>query len=745
MGLEPLFPMKKIVVLLMLISQVGWAQQDAVVQKPLKVGLVLSGGGAKGFAHIGILKAIDEAGLKIDYIGGTSMGAIVGSLYAAGYTGKEIESIVKTFDFENYMEDEVSRSIKPFYLKEMDDKYSVKLPVYQDKLQLPSGFSNGQNMMNQYSKYTQHISDIHDFNQLPIPFLCVATDLENGEQVVLRKGDLNDAIRASAAYPTVVKPIEIDGKLLADGGIVNNFPVVEVRNMGADFLIGVEVASHDLYTKKDLFSAVNIMEQMVSYQMVNEKMTKKCDLTDMYFRPVSKNFSTFSFDKADSIIDVGYRFAMQKIDSLKILAQLNPVTNHVINRNVVLNRFVVKAINISGNSHYPYSYMIEKLQLKIGKIVSFDNLADGINRLWSTDNFTQISHKVLLDNGEGTIVIDIQESPVKQFVKIGGHYDERFGAGVVVNYTHKQLLFGNDYLSADVVMGEKFRYNFNYFVDNGVHMSIGLQSVFQRFDFTTDFTNKNTTFDATLNKRSIDFLSFTNKINFQLVYRDNFAVGFGAEHNYYYSAFKNINTDDSNDLVNNSFYNLYTYLKFDSFDDRMFPKKGSTFDAEGKWYVGSTDNSDSFRPFLQGKVTFGRAFTLYRKFFGIIKSEAGMSFRENKNPYLDFHVGGMNDNYLYHYTSFYGLPYEAIGNNSYLKSAFTLNYEWRKNHFIGLTGNITRVEKNFLADFNLINNTLSGWGLHYGIKSLAGPIEIIYSRSPQVDKNFWSVKYGFWF
>lgn len=737
--------MKKIITLLfVLLPYVVLPQKTN--SKDFKVGLVLSGGGAKGFAHIGVLKAIDEAGLKIDYIGGTSMGAIIGSLYASGYSGMEIENIVKTFDFENYMDDEVSRSIKPFYLKEIDDKYRVKLPVYRNRLQLPSGFSNGQKMMNQFSKYTQHVSQIHDFNQLPIPFLCIATDLENGNEVVLRSGDLLEAVRASAAYPTVVKPIEINGKLLADGGIVNNFPVTEVRQMGADYIIGVEVASHDLYTKDELFSAVNIMEQLVSYQMVNDSLIRKHDLTDMYFRPISKDYSTFSFDKASEIIDFGYQYAMQKMDSLLILSKKNPVNNQKTNRNVVLNRFVVKDITIKGNNHYNYDYIIEKLQIKLGKIISFDNLSDGINRLWSTDNFTQITHKVILNNnGEGTIVIDVQESPVKQFIRIGGHYDERFAAGVLVNYTHKQLLFGTDYFSADAVIGEHFRYNLNYFVDNGIHLSVGLQSVFQNFDFTTNFINNNSSFDSGLNKRSIRFSSFTNKINFQYVYKDNFAVGFGAEQNYYRSKFININETDEIELVNAAYYNLFTYLKFDSFDHKMFPKKGLTVDALGKWYVSSSDHINPFQPFLQGKINFGRAFKIYNNIYGIIKSEAGLSFKKNENPFLDFHVGGTNDNYLYNYTSFYGLPYVTLGNNSYLKTSVTANIEWKKNHFLGITGNVARADTNVLKNFKLTENVFSGFGLHYGINSIAGPIEVSYSRSPQADKGYWAVKYGFWF
>lgn len=713
-------------------------------KKELKVGLVLSGGGAKGFAHIGVLKALEENEIDIDYIGGTSMGSIVGVLYAAGYSAKEIENIVTDMRFDQYMDAEIARSDKPFFQKENDDKYAVKLPVVANKITLPSGWSNGQNVMNQLSKYLQHVSKIDDFNLFPTPFLCIATDLENGEQVLLNKGDLVQAIRAGAAFPTVVKPIEIDDKLLVDGGLVNNFPIEEVKNLGADFIIGVDVSSNKLYDKKELQSVVKIMEQMVSYQMVNEDIAAKKKLADIYIHPLDESkYTTFSFDKAEEIIQFGYDTAMEQIDQIKDLHSKQNHHQHIPKPEIkLIDTFQINKIIVDGNQHFTYGNIIEKLQIKRKKYITFDELFKGINRLWATENFSNIQHKVVIDGTKGDIYIKLTENKVKSKIQIGADYDDLFNAGVLLNWTDNNVLLTNDVFSADVVIGKNLRYNLQYIKDNGVHASIAIQSILQNFDFQPIFDVKNSTLPGRINTQNLDLFSISNKINFQFVYRDNFAIGTGIEHNYTKIKYLN-NNGLSFNLENSHFFNPYTYLEFDNYDNRMFPKKGFSMHVSGKWHLFST--GELFQPFLQGKVTFGYAFPVFKKLIVQLKTEAGLSLTQNINPYLDFHVGGTNDNQLCSFISFYGYPFASFGNSSYRKTAVNLKWEVRKNHFMGIEGNVAKVEPNFIKDLELTKDVKSGFGIFYGIKSLAGPLQITYSRSPELKNNIFSVRLGFWF
>src|SRR5690606_21117016 len=207
--------------------------QDTPQGPPPKVGLVLSGGGAKGLAHIGVLKMIDSAGVRVDYIGGTSMGAIVGALYASGYTGKELDSIFRSMDFTALIQDDVPRGAKSFQEKENSERYALTLPFTDFRVSFPQAISGGQNIFNELVRLLYHVKDVDDFNKLPIPFLCVATNMETGEGVILDKGYLPEAILASGTFPSLFEPAEIDGKILIDGGVVNNYPIEQVRAMGA--------------------------------------------------------------------------------------------------------------------------------------------------------------------------------------------------------------------------------------------------------------------------------------------------------------------------------------------------------------------------------------------------------------------------------------------------------------------------------------------------------------------------------
>ena len=249
------------------------AQNDTIPKKDLKVGLVLSGGGAKGLAHIGVLKEIEKAGVRIDYIGGTSMGAIIGALYASGYSAHQLDSIFNVLDFETLIRDDVPRRAKTFYEKDDDEKYALTFPFDNFQLRFPSAISKGQNVYNLLSRLLLHVKDVDDFNNLPTPFLCIATDVEKGKQVIFDKGYLPRMIAASGALPSLFSPVTIDDTIYIDGGVVNNYPIDEVKALGADIIIGVDVQD-DLRSREELQSAIDVLLQINNYRTI-ESMEKK--------------------------------------------------------------------------------------------------------------------------------------------------------------------------------------------------------------------------------------------------------------------------------------------------------------------------------------------------------------------------------------------------------------------------------------------------------------------------------------
>ncbi len=231
-----------------------------------KIGLVLSGGAARGLAHIGVLKALDEQGIQIDAIAGTSMGAVVGGLYASGYTPAELERIALEMDWQQALSDAPPRKDVPFRRKQDDRDFLVKQKIsFRDDgtLGLPLGVIQGQNLAMVLESLLVHTSDNRDFDKLAIPFRAVSTDIATGEKVVFRKGHLPQAIRASMSIPAVFAPVEIDGRLLVDGGMVDNIPVDVARDMGVDVVIVVDIGN-PLRDRKDLSTVLDVMNQSIT-------------------------------------------------------------------------------------------------------------------------------------------------------------------------------------------------------------------------------------------------------------------------------------------------------------------------------------------------------------------------------------------------------------------------------------------------------------------------------------------------
>ena len=306
--------LKKLLVILLFFSYISiWSQEHK--NNDQKIGLVLSGGGAKGLAHIGVLKTLDSLGIRVDQIGGTSMGAVIGSLYASGYSGAQLDSIFRSINFEDLINDNVPRAAKTFYEKEQAEKYAVTLPFDDFKINLPSAISKGQNVFNLLSKLTIIHSDISDFNSLPIPFFCMATDVESGQSIILDKGNLAQAVRASGALPSLFQPVYINDKMLIDGGVKNNYPIEELKAKGVDVIIGVDVQD-DLLSKVELKSAPDILLQINNYRTI-EDMKYKSKLTDIYIRPNIKDFNVVSFSEGQQIIKNGEKAALLVLKDLK--------------------------------------------------------------------------------------------------------------------------------------------------------------------------------------------------------------------------------------------------------------------------------------------------------------------------------------------------------------------------------------------------------------------------------------------
>jgi NTE family protein len=737
--------MKKTFLLLslFLFFQISLAQEDSVQKTRPKVGLVLSGGGAKGLAHIGVLKVIDSMGIKIDYIGGTSMGAIIGGLYASGYSAKELDSIFTTLDVDALLQDFTPRDSKSFYEKRNDEMYALTLPFDKFKVGLPSGLSKGLYNFNLLSRLTMSVNNIHDFNDLPIPFFCIATDIENGKEVVLDKGILPQAMIASGAIPTLYNPIEIDGKVLVDGGVVNNYPVELVRKMGADIVIGVDVQD-GLKNREQLQEATDLLVQVTNFSMI-EKMVAKRKVTDIYIKPDIRGYNVVSFEKGKEIIPKGVSAALKFSAQLKELVVQKSVDNEKSNPREILN---VKEINVNDLENYTRAYVLGKLKFKPESKISFETLEKGINNLNATQNFSSIVYS-FQKNGDGEdVIFNLKEKRNNMFLKFGLHYDDLFKSGVLINFTKKKLLKRNDVLSLDVVLGDNFRYNIDYYIDNGFYWSFGIKSKYSYFskNVPNDFNNGITLSSLGINSLNVNYSDLSNQVYLQTIFAQKFSIGTGIE-------LKHLKIDSPTlqnirpVFDNSDYFSIYGYMKFDSFNQKYFPKKGWYFNGEVKTYLYSSDYNNEFDEFTMAKADMGIAYTFFDKITLKLLAEGGFSIGENRANYLDFALGGYGFAPVNNLRPFYGYDFVGLVGDSYVKGTVELDYEFYKKHHININGNYANIGYGIFERLEgwFSKPNYSGYAFGYGYDSLIGPLEIKHSWSPETGDHHTWFTVGFWF
>lgn len=733
--------MRKFALLLFLLVTYQASFSQDTIKRP-KIGLVLSGGGAKGFAHVGVLKVLEQAGIKIDYIGGTSMGAVVGGLYASGYNAAQLDSIVTATNFDNLLIDYVPRSSKSFYEKRNDELYALVLPFNKFKIGVPQSLSKGMFNYNLFNKLTLHARHVRDFNQLPTPFLCIATDIEIGKQVVLDKGVLAQALIASSALPSVFSPVILDGKLLVDGGVNNNYPIEEIRKLGADIIIGVDVQS-GLRDRDQLQDATKILFQITNLQMI-EKMNVNSKNTDIYIKPDIKNIGAVSFEKAKEIILRGEEAAFTVYESLdKLVDKTNPYQKPKLK--TASDSLHIKNIICNNLDHYSKAYIEGKLKFKSGSKIRYKDLETGINNIDGTHNFGTVIYS-LEPNGEGDdLILNLIENPVKTYLKFGLHYDGLYKSAVLANITNKNTFFKNDVLSLDLIIGDNVRYNLDYYIDNGYNLSVGFKSQLNQFNKNVAKEISSLSIDPSINSISINFLDLTNQLYFQSIFAQKFLIGLGIEYKYL-----NINSEtiaNANPVIDRSKYgSVFGYMKYDSFDNQYFPTKGWYLTSDIHNYLLSTDYSGKFNPFSIAKADLGVAVKIFKKTTFKFQTEAGFSIGEKSVPYFDFVLGGYGFIPVNNFRPFYGYDFLSVAGDSYLKSSVAIDYEIFKKNHLNFSANYANIENNLFDSLDWISlPKYSGYALGYGLETVIGPIEVKYSWSPETSQGYTWFSIGFWF
>ncbi|MDH6251615.1 NTE family protein [Chryseobacterium sp. H1D6B] len=718
--------MRKLLILLMVFQILlihSQVKKNLVIPKNPRIGLSLAGGGAKGFSHVGVLKILDSLGVKVDYIAGTSMGAIVGGLYASGYSGKEIEKIVMDTDFYSLIMDPKSRKESTFYNKSVD-KYLLSIPLKNGKITLPSSISTGQKNVYLLKELFKNVSNIDDFSKLPIPFMCVATNLESGNMQIFEKGDLVQSIMASSAFPSLMDPVKIGDSLYIDGAMTVNYPSKPLKDKGIDIVIGVDL-NQDLSKREDLNNIIAILNQVIDFG-IKKDTKRQYKYTDINIKPDLKGMSATSYDEKKKILDSGY------VEGLKYVGILDQLPKRPYDRlrqtinPIYSNVYKIDSIALIGSKIYGKNYVLGKMGLRLPTLQTYGSINKSIDKLIATNNYRFINYDIVQENDANYLKLYVTEDDTRQFLKFGLHYDDIFKTGLLLNYSAKRLLFKNSNFSLDVIVGDKPRYYLNYFIDNGYIPGLGIYSSGMSFDLKD------------INNYSVDRWEwFRNEIYLQSIWKDKFAVGGGISYDYF-----NAESNGTNKR-SNRYLNPYAFLKSDTQNDKDFPTKGFYLAAEGK--VIDLLKSEVDKRLIQVKADIRINIPLAKQFTYRLNLYGGITLGDNLPNFYQYRLGGIFDQNVVNFKSFGGFYFAQLSADNLILISNDLQFKFNKNYFI--TGNLSFANlSNDISFEDAAKVNYSSLGITAGYKSPFGQIKINFSHSLKNNqKGIFSVILGHWF
>ena len=400
----------------------------ALDQDGKRIGLVLSGGAARGLSHIGVIRALQEQGIEVDAIAGTSMGAIIGGMYASGYSVEQMELVGTTLDWNYGLTDKPPRDDLTFRRKQDDRRHLLrtKLKVVNNSIQLPAGVIDGQNLGLMLQNIFYHTNSINDFDQLSIPFRAVSTNLETGEAVVMGSGSLNTAIRASMSIPGVLAPVQRDGMLLADGGMADNLPISVVRSMNVDRIIAVNIGT-PLNKAQDINNIFSISNQVTTFLTIKNALKQIETLKDKDYllQPDLGDIDSFDFSRAQEIIDLGYAATMEKADDLATFAKRKPTKYASVEANQSPK---ITRISFENNSYMDNEALELFIKQPLNKPFDRELLEHNINTLYGLDYFSSVDYRLLDEESGGKNLVLMIEGQERNtgFIRFGFNTSDDF-------------------------------------------------------------------------------------------------------------------------------------------------------------------------------------------------------------------------------------------------------------------------------------------------------------------------------
>jgi NTE family protein len=723
-----------------------WAQRP-------KVGLVLSGGGAKGFSHVGILQAIDSAGLKIDYVTGTSMGSIVGALYAVGYSGKEIEKISNELDWDIILSN--NPDYRTISIDEKDEygKYSVEVGLRDGKPQMATGLIESEELWLTLNRLFLPVYNIKDFSKFNIPFKCVATDLSNGKAVVLDKGEIVTALRSSMAIPSVFTAVDYDSTKLVDGGIIRNFPVTDVKEMGADIVIGVNLFL-GLPDIDKLNNVLDVFYQITQYRDAEDLVTEK-KLCNLIIEPPIEKYSAGSFSSMDEIMKIGkemgnkyYPYFKHLADSLNNIKQVkfNP-DNRLPERETI----VIDEITFEGLDKTSSKFLLEQLQLFTGKSYTAREINSGFRKAYSSRYYDKVYYQLKpTKKGHAALHCIIKESEMTR-LKLGLSYHSYTGIGLIANATIRNLLLDKSRTFVKVAISEYPAIQFEH------NQAFGKKGI-RHLNFS--FSSGNFPINLYENKQKSSVYDVVNTnvdLNFSRTYGNDWKMAAGT--NFLKSTFSPDVADNLKFKGNSK--NYYSYLRSTSLTtDRLnFPTHGHEFLAEAgvvyhrkaKIEAYSSDGTSADvsnlindKPaFYKLMINFANYRPLNTKLVFMYNLQSGLTFRSQGFIFDNYYMGGVQKLAKNH-LPFVGVNETQITTSSTGSALAGLQYNFTGNFMLTGRANIavygfSTEDKFYDAEQVSFVNGFS-LGLGYNLGFLPSEINMMYS--PEIGAFYTHIKIG---
>ncbi|MDD2595045.1 MAG: patatin-like phospholipase family protein [Bacteroidales bacterium] len=753
-------------------------------QRP-KIGITFAGGGAKGAAHIGVLKVLEEVGIPIDYITGTSMGSIIGALYSLGYSANQMDTIISGMDWSLYMSDRMDRSGVNSVEKENQGKYLLSIPFNTGglhgeldnqnqrekkrsfKSSLPGGFISGSNILNLFNCLSVGYQDSMDFNDLPIPYACVASDMTSGRPVVLRSGRLPEAIRSSMAIPGVFAPVKYNDMVLVDGGMFNNFPVDVCAEMGADIIIGVEVTKDPVNEAQYINSLPELLGRLFAIitQQGTAQNRERCTI---YLRPDISGFGTLSFDSESvkTIIQRGYEaadkdrelFVALRRELDKLDAPARTEYKHIPAKNI--SPFSSQVIELSsvafeGADPRDARWLMRKSGLENARFVNGKDLERAMSICYGTNAFKTINY--YLTEGEtvdGRYDLVIKTTPSEPHVfGLGFRVDSQEAAAILLRFglnQYKLSGFKQDYtarLSYNPWVNATLSYvprvfpsinlALNFRRSESIITLLGDKSMSAAFNkynaelYLSQYHFRNVTIASGVKLDAFRYSSFMTKMEESIPAGSNnlLETAMYAGGNYRLTKSDASGYDDTIDdtpdmgeQYNTSALGLFARFKYDNLDRNYFATRGVRFSTNLDWRfkaLGLTSHSGSAQLGFESYIPIGGRFVIVPQFYG------RTLFGTYKYAYCNFMGGAFAGRYYEQQLPFIGINKPELMQQTVAiaRADFRLNIIGK--HYLSGIFNYCRETPGFEDYF--ITEAAADWygaGLEYSYNSMFGPLSL---------------------